>query len=48
MIPPSTSLGEVARMLTMARRQVHGNVTDTAAPAPAVDEGTKVDRPTEA
>ena len=28
--------------------QVHGNVTETAAPATTVDEGTKVDRPTEA
>ena len=36
------------RLLTL-RRQVHGNVADSAAPpAPAADEGTKVDRPTEA
>jgi hypothetical protein len=35
--------------LSRCGAQVHGNVADTAAPAAAAaDEGTKVDRPTEA
>ena len=45
----SCNLHRVCRILTrLSLWQVHGNVQDSTAAAPVADEGTKVDRPTDA